>query len=168
MARGGPSYRYWDSCAFLGWLKREPEKKHGCEAVIRAGEAIVVTSTLTIAEVPHTKSKERISVGDQNDVEAFFKHRWITTRGLDRATAEFARRLVWAYNVEPMDAVHVATALTAARVDRMDTTDDALIALSPLSAEGRGPLTIAQPEWPRDRTLDDELAEQEPGDDAES
>jgi hypothetical protein len=116
MARRGPSYRYWDSCAFLGWLKKEEDKKEGCGAVIRAaqaGEVIIVTSSLTIAEVLHTKGKDRIPASSQEAVERFFKHNWVATRGLDRATAEFARRLVWAYNIEPKDAVHVATALVS-------------------------------------------------------
>lgn len=163
MPRSQPTHRYWDSCAFLGWLLREAGRKEGCEAVIRAAEAAdatIVTSTLTIAEVLHTKGKPRIPATDQNRVEEFFKHAYISVRGLDRATAEFARRLVWGYNIKPKDAVHVATALVAPRVERMDTTDGALIALSPLSAEGRGPLTIALPDWPRNRTLLDELAEQ--------
>jgi hypothetical protein len=82
MARRGPSYRYWDSCAFLGWPKKEEDKKEGCGAVIRAaqaGELILVTSTLTIAEVLHTKGKDRIPASSQEAVERFFKHNWVAT-----------------------------------------------------------------------------------------
>jgi hypothetical protein len=162
MAGKGVLYRYWDSCAFLGWLKQEPDKKEGCGDVLAAAEqgaVILVTSTLTIAEVLHTKGKTKIEPDHQMEVEAFFKHHYITTRGLDRSTAEFARRLVWSIQIEPKDAIHVATALVTPKIDRFETTDQQLVNRSPISAEGRGPLTIAYPEWRRDRTLDDALAD---------
>lgn len=46
--------RYWDSDAFLGWLKAEPDKIDECRGVIRAaenGDLRLVTSSLTLTEV---------------------------------------------------------------------------------------------------------------------
>jgi predicted nucleic acid-binding protein len=147
------AHRYWDACAFLGWLRSEDDKWEGCRRVLDAaerGDVLIVTSALTIAEVLHTKGKERIPAEHQEKVEAFFRHEYIVVRTLERGTAEFARRLVWAHGIEPKDAVHVATALVAKGVDRMHTTDGTLIKKSPFEAEGRRPLTIAWPDWPVD------------------
>ncbi len=45
---------YWDSDAFLGWLQAEQGKAELCAGTLRraeAGEVVIFTSALTIAEV---------------------------------------------------------------------------------------------------------------------
>ena len=48
-------YRYWDAVSFLGWLSEEPDKVPDCKPVLESAEAgniTLITSALTIAEVP--------------------------------------------------------------------------------------------------------------------
>ena len=55
---------YWDADAFLGWLQEEPGKVELCKGTIQraeAGEVLIVTSALTIAEVLWRKGGPRSS-----------------------------------------------------------------------------------------------------------
>lgn len=62
--------RYWDSCAFLGWLNNEQGKAEKCEGVLDAAESgsiEIVTSALTLTEVIKRKGDkpipEALSIG---------------------------------------------------------------------------------------------------------
>jgi predicted nucleic acid-binding protein len=121
--------RYWDACAFLGWLAEEADKVEECRAVIRAaeeGKTLLVTSALTVAEVLWLRGKPRIPAETAQRVQRFFEHKYIVVNDLDRTSAEEAQRLVWHHDVRPKDAIHVATAADA-EVDRLETFDEALI-----------------------------------------
>ena len=141
-------YRYWDSNAFLGWLAEEPDKVDYCRPVIKAAEARkvrILTSALTIAEVLWVRGRDRIPSESAARVEAFFRHRWIVVRELDRFIAEDARALVWNHNVKPKDAVHLATALKRdVAIEQLDTFDEPLIRLS--GTLGEPPLIIGKPD----------------------
>jgi predicted nucleic acid-binding protein len=145
------NYRYWDANAFLGWLSREPDKVALCRPVIdaaRAGNVIIITSALTIAEVLWLKGQRAKAIED------FFRHRWIVIRELDRFVAEEARELVWEKNVKPKDAIHVATALRQdVEIDQLDTFDGPLIKLS--GTIGDPPLLIGEPSLPPKLPFDD-------------
>ena len=68
-------------------------------------------------------------------------------REVDRFIAEDARELVWNKNVEPKDAIHLATALRQdVMLDQFGTFDKDLIKLS--GALGDPPLTIGRPSLP--------------------
>ena len=55
--------------------------------------------------------------------------------------------MVWAHNIKPKDAVHIATALHQdVQFDQFDTFDIGLIKLSGML--GSPPLTIGQPNLP--------------------
>lgn len=61
-------YRYWDACAFLGWLREEPDKIDECRAGVRhgeQGEVTLVTSAFTLAEVLYLKGKDPIPSSDR-------------------------------------------------------------------------------------------------------
>ena len=140
-------FRYWDSNAFLGWLAEESDKVDYCRPVIEAAEAgrvRILTSALTIPEVLWIKGQDRISADSAAKVEAFFRHKWIVIRELDRFIAEDARALVWSHNVKPKDAVHLATALKRdVPIDQLDTFD---VPLSRFSGKlGEPPLIIGKP-----------------------
>lgn len=147
--------RYWDAAAFLGWLATEEEREELCRPVIRAaenGELVLVTSALTLAEVLWLRGNDKIPRDRAEEVRAFFLHKYITVRDVDRTTAERAREMVWDFNVKPKDALHVATALdTHARlekgIEQFDTFDDDLIGKSG-NVGGDPPLTIGKPNLP--------------------
>ena len=109
-----------------------------------AGKVRIVTSALTIPEVLWLKGQDRIPANSAARVEAFFKHEWIVIRELDRFTTEDARALVWDKNVQPKDAIHVATALKReVAIDQLDTFDEPLMQLS--GKLGNPPLIIGKP-----------------------
>lgn len=143
-------YRYWDSNTFLGWLAEEPDKVDLCRPVIEAataGKLSIITSALTIAEVLWLKGKPKITSEQATQIEAFFRHRWIVVREVDRFIAEAARQLFWDQNVKPKDAVHLATALAQdVPIERFDTFDKGLIKLS--GKLGHPPLRIGLPNLP--------------------
>lgn len=137
--------RYWDSDAFLGWLKAEPDKVDECRGAIRAaekGELRLVTSSLTLTEVIKLKGKAPLLRDADALIREFFKHDWIVVRQLDRLTAEYARELIWDHGFHPKDAVHVATAVLA-RVPYLDTFDGDLIKQT--GQIGDPPLIIGRP-----------------------
>jgi hypothetical protein len=143
-------YRYWDSNAFLGWLAEESDKVPYCKPVLDAAESgglTIVTSALTIAEVLWLKGQKKLPSTQAKQIEAFFRHRWIVVREVDRFVAEDARQLVWERNVTPKDAIHLATALRQDVVmDQFDTFDGGLIKLS--GTLGEPPLVIGYPNLP--------------------
>jgi len=143
-------YRYWDSVTFLGWLSAEPDKAPDCKPILEAAEAgkvVLVTSALTITEVLKLKGHEKIPASQAKKIEAFFRHSWIIVREVDRFVAEDARELVWNKNINPKDAIHVATALRQdVTLDQFDTFDEGLIKFS--GTLGDPPLTIGKPNLP--------------------
>jgi len=147
-----PQTRYWDSCAFLGWLSEEPDKIDECRGVIRqaeAGNVHIVTSSLTLVEVIKLRGSKSLPETFEPTIRDFFKHEWIVVRQLDRFTAEDARQLVWKHGFDPKDSVHVATAIRGG-VMRLDTFDDELIARS----GAVGDLIIGRPDMVEQLELD--------------
>lgn len=137
--------RYWDSDAFLGHLKNEPDKVDACESVLAAakdGKIIIVTSALTLAEVLYIKGKDKIPVKDRQAVTDFFKHRYISVQNVTRAIAETARDVYWDFGIRPQDAIHVATALTL-KIPVINTFDKQLLSKS--GKIGNPPIIIEHP-----------------------
>jgi predicted nucleic acid-binding protein len=137
--------RYWDSDCFIGWLAAEPDKVDDCRTVIRAaerGELVIVTSSLSIAEVVKLRHHKPIPLADAERVRKFFRQPYIVVRELDRFLGEEAQSMVWDHDVDPKDAVHVATALRVG-VEQLDTFDEKLIGKS--GVIGNPPLSIGRP-----------------------
>ncbi len=143
-------YRYWDSCCFLCWLKKEPEHEK-CKGVLESaeiGKLNIVTSAYTIAEVIYLnkKSHSKISKTDSDKICRFFERDYIIPINVDRYVAEDARNLLWKYEaLRPADAIHVASAIKAG-IYVFDTFDDYLIKQS--GTIGEPPLTITKPNIP--------------------
>jgi len=145
---------YWDSDAFLGHLQNEPGKANLCQGtLIRANkeEVLIVTSTLTPAEVLWMRNAPRITADKANIVKRFFRRSYIRLYNVTRSISEYAQELVWSHNVKPKDAIHVATALQL-QVDALETFDEGLIALS--GKLGNPPLVIRKPQQPKQGELD--------------
>lgn len=154
--------RYWDADCFIGWLAQESDKVDECQGVIRAGEAgevRIVTSSLTLAEVIKLKRRTPLPSERQQEITAFFEHQYIIVRQLDRRTAERARDLIWNHNLDPKDAIHVATALQG-HIARMDTFDNDLIKRSG-KVGGNPPLVIGRPDVPEQLAMPTDPADQD-------
>jgi predicted nucleic acid-binding protein len=151
-------YRYWDAATFLGWLSEESGKVSDCKPVIEAAEAgrvTLVTSAVTIVEVFWLKGHKKVDASAARKIKAFFRHRWIVVREVDRFIAEAAQELLWNKNVKPKDAIHLATALRQdVAFDQFDTYDGDLIKLS--GTLGDPPLTIGRPNLPARLPFEDE------------
>lgn len=136
---------YWDSDAFLGLLQAEPGKAELCEGTLvraQAGEVLIVTSALTMAEVLWMKGAPRVSKNKADILRRFFRRSHIRVRNVTRSIAEAAQDLVWNHQIKPKDAIHVATALEA-KVQALETFDEDLIGKS--GNVGSPPLVIRKP-----------------------
>lgn len=136
---------YWDSDAFLGWLQSEPGKAELCEGALKraeSGEALIITSALTIAEVLWMRGAPKIKREKAEILRRFFRRSFIRVRNVTRVISESAQDLVWDHNIKPKDAIHVATALDA-KAPILETFDDGLIAKS--GTVGDPPLIIRKP-----------------------
>ena len=144
---------YWDSDAFLGWLQEEKGKVELCLGTIEraeAGEVIIVTSALTLAEVLWMRNAPKIPKDKAVILRKFFRRSYIRVRNVTRSVSELAQDLVWDKGIKPKDAIHVATALEA-RAPILETFDEGLIAKS--RRAGTPPLEIRIPIAPRSPKL---------------
>lgn len=150
--------RYWDSNVWLGLLNNEADKVDACKEQLeraRQGQFKVICSAITLTEVVWLRGPDRQklppSVNPQ--IEAFFKHDFISVRPVDRAIGEKARRLVWEFadspeKLKPYDAVHVATAVML-NIPILHTYDPDLLQLHGLVAFANGEkLEIVRPPAP--------------------
>ncbi len=145
---------YWDSNAFLAWLQEEPVSVDLCRATIEraeAGEVLIVTSALTIAEVLWLKNHPKVPEARAELVRGFFRRSYIRVRNVTRLIAENSQSLVWDHSIRPKDAIHVATALDAG-LSVMETFDGPLLDKS--GTVGDPLLLIRKPQPPRQQSLD--------------
>ena len=103
------------------------------------------------------RGKQRIPKEESQKVIDFFKHKYIIPIILDRELAEKARDLVWDHDVDPKDAIHVASAIRA-EVDVMDTFDEKL--LNKNGEIGDPPLRIGKPDIPFQTEMFEEESEE--------
>ena len=145
--------RYWDANAFLGWLNDEPDKAHECQGVLDAAETgliEIVTSALTLTEVIKLKGQSPITRDKEDAISGFFEQPYIVIREVDRFVASHARQLIWAHNVQPKDAIHLATALRL-KLPVLDTFDGDLIKLNGKLGSPR--LAIGRPHVPHTQDM---------------
>jgi predicted nucleic acid-binding protein len=139
---------YWDSDAFLGYLQNEPGKAAQCEGTLeraRKGEVVIVTSSLTLAEVLWMKGAPRTTKQKAELVRQFFRKSYIRVVNVTRKIAEEAQELVWDHSIKPKDAIHVATA-KAYGTPILETFDEKLIKKS--ESVGTPPIIIREPQAP--------------------
>jgi predicted nucleic acid-binding protein len=140
---------YWDSDAFLGWLQSEPEKMKLCQGTIElaeSGDAIIITSALTLAEVLWLRGGPKIPKEKAEILGRFFRKSFIRVRPVTRSIAEAAQHVVWNNGIRPKDAIHVATALDA-KSPTLETFDEGLLGKS--GTVGTPALIIRKPMPPR-------------------
>jgi predicted nucleic acid-binding protein len=120
---------YWDSDCFLALFQNEKGKVELCEGTLdRAdkGEVVIITSTLTLAEVLWLRGGPKLSQDKADIVRRFFRRSYIRLRNVTRVTAESAQDLVWNSDIKPKDAIHIATAIEA-KANAVETFDDGLL-----------------------------------------
>lgn len=139
---------YWDSEAFLSLFNKDkaPAKCELCEdvwCVCEKGLMLLVTSTLTIAEVIYLKGSPKLDASKRHMVNNFFRAGHIVLKPLTRSIAELARDVVWDNSIKPKDAIHLATAVTY-KIGTFHTFDEGLTDRGKINLNGFS-LTICQP-----------------------
>ena len=145
---------YWDSDCFWGHFKAEDGKAEKCDGVIQRaerGEALIVTSAFTLAEVLWMRGGPRVSKDKTELIQKFFRRSIIRVYNLSRKISEAAQILVWDSNIKPKDAIHVATAIHL-NADAMETFDSSLIGKS--GTVGSPLLLIREPQAAAQGRLD--------------
>ena len=138
--------RVWDSSVIIAYLGNEVAYRDVLLSLIEQGERgalnIVVSSLATI-EVAYIGGVD----GDAAEtiISDFFSNSYIVTAAIDPQIAANARRLVRQYGqslgLRPLDATHVATAITLS-VLIIETMDTDLLRLDGL--EGQPPIRVRQ------------------------
>lgn len=145
---------YWDSDPFLGWLQNEVDKAELCKGTIEraeAGEVLLVTSALTLAEVLWQKGSPKLAQDKLTTLRKFFRRSYVRVVNVTRTIAEEAQEVVLLNGIKPKDAIHVATAVSL-KIPILETFDKDLIGKSGLV--GSSPLTIRKPLLPKQQKLD--------------
>lgn len=154
---------YWDSCAWLGLLNGEPDKRRELEIIYRAaqrGEYEIWTSTYSLVEVnrySHEFSEAKpLSPENLTKIENFFHQPFIKLVPVDMEIGRHARQLLREtpkLGKKP-DAVHLASALRWS-VDALHTYDGSdLLHLSGKFRDRSGnPLVICVPDEAPDGPL---------------
>lgn len=154
---------YWDSCAWLGLLNGEPDKRRELEIVYniaRSGECDIFTSTFTQVEVyryDYEHNTPRPWTDDnKKKIEQFFLQPFIELVPLDQEIGRLAREI---YRATPglskrQDAIHLASALRWS-VDALHTYDrpDLLVLSYKLYDRSGKPLLICKPNEESDGPL---------------
>lgn len=113
---------YWDSTAFLCFLKQHEGERRGiCEDILyhaRDGKVHLFTSTFTITEVIRprngdVKGARMLSAEEISDLEGMFQWPWLKKIDVDQRVARKAVELSREYALSPADAIHAASALVA-------------------------------------------------------
>ncbi len=121
---------YWDSDPFLGWLQNEAGKVDLCNGTIKraaAGEVLIVTSALTLAEVLWRRGGPKLPEDKLLLLRKFFRRSYIRVVNVSRVISEEAQDVVMNFNVRPKDAIHVATAIHH-EIGILETFDEGLLA----------------------------------------
>ncbi len=107
---------YWDSCIFISLIEKTPGRIDIIDELVtiaQNGELLIVTSTLTEAEVIQWP-EDGISQEESNrKIADFFKNPWIIRRAVDTRVIGTTRRLRMTTQpkLKTPDAIHIATAL---------------------------------------------------------
>lgn len=105
---------YWDSCVFLDRLKRKPERIAILEAITDAaasGDFIIVTSSVTLAEVIKVPELGTTLPEQVTTIQAFFENPWLSVRIVDEVIARSAAEIRRSSGLKTCDSIHIATAI---------------------------------------------------------
>ena len=103
---------YWDSCCFLAWFLKEPDRCDICDAIIDAAkkqEVKLLTSFLTLAEV--SKLRNLYPAVAEDKITDFFRNPYIIKIVVDWFVTRIARDLQTRFSLSPRDSIHLATAI---------------------------------------------------------
>jgi predicted nucleic acid-binding protein len=124
-----PNKEYWDTCLFITYLQDKPDEKEFVDivdALLRGAsqknERLIVISTMVLAEIRPSDIYNEFYWAVIRDL--FYTNRpYIKVQALTPRLADLASTIGADFNnLSPMDAVHIATALSE-KVDVFYTLD---------------------------------------------
>ena len=167
-----PIKYYWDSCAFIGLLNGEADKKRELEIVYgwaRSGKAEIWTSTLAMIEcrsIKQESTKKPMSEINGKKVSDIFRQEFVKPIPMAVDIVERARELWRATEGlgKIQDAVHLASAMRW-NVEIMHTYDrvDLLHLSDKLTCRNESLLKICYPDSSTDGALFDHARHSEHG-----
>ncbi|MCC6240140.1 MAG: type II toxin-antitoxin system VapC family toxin [Phycisphaerales bacterium] len=105
---------YWDSCVFIDGLRKTRSRWPQIaelESQAKGGKLAIFTSALTIAEVVRLGTNNELSEPERQQIDSYFRHKFIRVVPVDRIVARQAAEIVRNHRLKPPDAIHVATAI---------------------------------------------------------
>ena len=105
---------YLDSSVYIAAIKREKNRVSTAERIMRdasEGRLHIVAATFVITEVYKGKDGLPLTVQQEQVIDEYFQHEFITWVELDMLVARDARRLARQHGLKPADAVHLASAI---------------------------------------------------------
>ena len=140
-----PSRRVWCSCTVIYYLVGKSEAEP-CRQIVEQikrepGQHEIIVSVLAEAEVVKLEDVED-DIAEKRILE-FLGRDYVVRVPMDILIAEDARRLVRKYQIKPLDAVHIATALYH-EIPILETYDEEMIERVN-EKEGMPPLVIRKP-----------------------
>ena len=130
-----PSRRvYWDACCFLSYLNGDADRRPVLDALLesaRREEIAIVTSVASLTEVAYgspEKETRQLDERVEEAIDALFADHAVTLIGYHERVARDARHLirkalVRGWSLKPMDAIHLASAVSVG-AEAIHTYDD--------------------------------------------
>ena len=152
-----PRRVYWDTCAWIGLLNEEPQRKTELRTVYqnaKSGRFDLVTSTISLVEFRRLSSEHRtdprpLSENNEQKIDSLFRQPFIVLVSVTVPVGVLARKLSRQYmeldNFK--DSIHVATAILN-NVEVIHTyDDDHLLPLNEhLRCKNHNSLSIVKPD----------------------
>lgn len=143
--------RYCESSVFIAMIQGEAGRADTVKLIMEAaerGETEVIISPIVQAEVIMLPNRVVPSSEEEEEkVRAYLRHSWIRILPITAREGELARRVAGAHGLKPLDALHVACALSA-KATVLETYDRA-----DLLRIANPPLVIREPTWEGGRPL---------------
>jgi predicted nucleic acid-binding protein len=105
---------YLDSSVYIAAIRQEADRVSTAERILhdaRAGQIQLVASTFVITEVYKGRDSPPLTPQQEQTIDDYFQHEFITWVELDMLVARDARRLARQHGLKPPDAVHLASAI---------------------------------------------------------
>ncbi len=109
---------YLDSSVWIAWIKGEvidgvnrAEIAAHILRLAQQGVYQILTSAATLAEVHQHAGCPKLTPEQDEKVLDFYEHDFVLLVNVDRGVGEHANKLCRRYNINPFDAIHVASAI---------------------------------------------------------
>jgi predicted nucleic acid-binding protein len=115
----------FDTCVFIDFLRRTPDRypacRHACDEAV-AGRLTIVTASVTVAEMGKPAGGLVLDEEQTKTILGLLDQDYVLISSADFDASRLAHRICRRHGVKPMDGIHLACAIRAG-VDRLYTYD---------------------------------------------